>query len=374
MSNLTVFSCFINVSDDSLTDIGWTVLNPNIGEPIANYNLASNGYAIAAIVLLIFLTALPWNLFIASTIIRKKLYTQPTVMLLLNLAITNLLLCILVMPFNIVSGIAKEYIFGGNDSVRCHVCQTGIMVIILPWVSIHTLSLMSVDRFIYLKRPLRYVQMVTPRRMIIMIVSIWVLCIVLAIPPLFGFGEIAFSFVVATCVPLLVGSTPVAPNYYYILILLIEMLVPIIVLFVMYVWIICIIRRSYINKFKRSHENGTVDKEGKERKAAAKKNSQAQFRLVTVFGSIFTANLVTWIPIVILAICAAILGSGRIPTLAYTVAYLSYLSETAIHPIIEAYLIREIKATILHCTMYCKKACLTRQEQSNHEINDALDA
>ncbi len=188
-------------------------------------DLRNSGYATSAIVSLIFLIGVPWNMLVICTIVKKRLYSNPTIMLLLNLAITNLLLGLLVMPLNIIAGFAGEYLFGKTDAIRCHVCQTGVFLILLLWVSIHTLSLMAVDRFIFLKRPLDYKVLVTPKRMLVAII-IWIICTVVSIPPLFGFGEIKFSFTVSTCVPNLVGMTHMAPNYYYYTLLLVAGLLP----------------------------------------------------------------------------------------------------------------------------------------------------
>ena len=55
-----------------------------------------------------------------------------------------------IMPFSIVSGIIGEYAFGDTDRIRCFVCQTGALTILLHIVSFHTMALMAVDRFIYL--------------------------------------------------------------------------------------------------------------------------------------------------------------------------------------------------------------------------------
>ena len=183
------FSCLRNVSQDSITEISWIVDHPD--DP--DFDTRGNGYATAVIVSLIFLTGLPWNLFVICTIVRKKLYSNPTIMLLLNLAIANLLLCLLVLPFNIITGFSGEYLFGNSDTVWCHVCQAGVLVIVLPMVSVHTITLMSVDRFIYLKRPLKYSVLITPNRMLAAIVIIWVICTAISLPPLFGFGAIVYS-------------------------------------------------------------------------------------------------------------------------------------------------------------------------------------
>ena len=364
MSNFT-FSCFVNVSDSSLSDFAWLVSDPV--DP--DFDTAGNGHATAAIVLLLFLLALPWNTFVIASIIKKNLHTQPTIMLLLNLTITNLLLALLVMPFVIVSGIRGEYTFGKTDKVRCFVCQSGILNIILPWVSVHTLALMSLDRFLYLKKPLAYTSIVTPKRTIAVIVAVWALCIVLAVPTLFGFGEIRFSFAVATCVPFLVGNTPIAPNYYYIAMITIEALIPIVTLFVLYFWIVCIVRSSLTRRLKRSMSLASKSQNNEQsRKASTTEYRRSQVRLVWLFGSIFTGNIVTWLPMVGLAVSAAVLGAGKIPTPAYSIAYLSFMSETVIHPILEACLIKDIAQMTTECLAVlvrrCTSFCLIRNRHA----------
>ena len=365
MSNNYSFSCFVNVSKDSLSEFAWKIDHPN--DP--NYNTVANGYVIAVIVFLILLVGLPWNTLVICTIIKKRLYTQPTVILMLNLTITNFLLCVLIMPFNIISGLAKEFPFGSSDSMRCKICQTGIIVIILPWVSLHTTFLLSVDRFIYLKRPLKYGVLVTPRRILLVIALVWMLCIAISLPPLFGFGEIQFSFTVAACVPLLVGETPVAPNSYYVLLMLAETFIPVVTLITMYILILWITRKNLLRRVKRSQTDGATERDQKENRAALQEHNKRQFRLVQLFLAIFTANIVTWLPMAGLALTAAIVGSENIHTLLYTIAYISYLSETAIHPILETMLIPKIRIVISKYTrnviMLCGRSICGSQLRSD---------
>ena len=51
-----------------------------------------------------------------------------------------------------------------------------------------------------------------------------------------------------------------------------------------------------------------------------KQHSKKQLRLVKMLGAIFTANMVTWlhIPNIVVVLAAAILGSGGVPTVVYT--------------------------------------------------------
>ena len=353
MSNITL-SCFVNVSDSSLSEYMWILDSPI--DP--NFDNITNGYVISSILILFMLVGLPWNLWVLGVILYKSLYRQPIVMLMLNLTITNILLILMVMPFVIVSGFASEFIFGPTDSVRCRVCQIGVVNILLPNVSVHTLSLMSIDRLLYLKRPLSYKKIVTPGRMLVAIAFIWLLCIAIAIPPLFGFGTILFSFTVASCVPIFVGESPIAPNIYYVLAGMGEVIFPLIILFVAYIWIVCIARKHLFRKLQRNlhlsrEDLDNNDHYGKKRLSSA--YNRDQFRLVQIFGAIFLANVITWFPMITLSVVIAIQGEGH--TLLYTIAYLSFLSETMIHPIIEARMIKDIWSVTLKFISRMFKLC-----------------
>ena len=333
------FSCFINVSDDTVHESEWLMDVPD-----EDFDTVSNGYGISVVLSLYFIIGLPWNIVVIGIIIAKRLFTQPALMLMLNLAVTNCLIFVVVMPFNITTGIAGEFVFGSSDRMRCSACKIGIALIILPIVSAHTLSLMAVDRFIYLKKPVTYSQIVTPGRMLAAIVTVWGICIVLALPPLFAFGDIRFSHTVAMCVAFVDRSTHIAPNFFYIVILMVEGVIPYLTLFIMYFLIIHIVRRHLMKKRHRTVKRHRSESERDS--DVLSDHSRSQLVLVHVFGAIFTANIITWLPLIPLVIAVAILESGGVPTWAFTVTYLSYMSSTVIHPILESCLTHEIRASI----------------------------
>ena len=361
MSNHEVYVyCFENVSSNTISEFGWIIRHPDNEVPDV-------GYGIAAVLFLLMLLAVPWNLLVIIAILQNKLYIQPTVMLLLNLTVTNLLLSLLVMPFNIYIGIRGEYVFGYSDQQRCAVCQTGIFTIILPCVSLHTLALISVDRFIYLKIPMKYDTTVTKWRVLVAIAIIWVICTVIALPPLFGFGEINFSYEVATCTLIFIGQTHISQNYNYVLLLMIFVTIPVITLFVMYVWIVCIIRSSLVRKLKRSvpiarnTESLVV--------AVTRVHGKSQLRMAWLFSAIFTANIITWLPVIGMAVSAGV--GDAAPALAFTIVYLVYLSETVIHPVLMVFIIRDIKEAIAgYFRRGHRKGSKTRKEDTRAPCTD----
>ena len=93
-----------------VNDCNWTFTINFIENPSANNTTelsllyVNNGNITAGFALLFFLVGLPWNALVIGIILKKKLFTHPTYMLMLNLTIANLLVCVLVLPLFIVTG------------------------------------------------------------------------------------------------------------------------------------------------------------------------------------------------------------------------------------------------------------------------------
>ena len=60
------------------------------------------------------LIAIPWNLAVIVTVLRKCLFLQPAIMLFLSLAIADFLLC-LALPFNVFPAISYGCNLGDTD-------------------------------------------------------------------------------------------------------------------------------------------------------------------------------------------------------------------------------------------------------------------
>ncbi len=119
---------------------------------------------IAVFQIMLFSLGLPLNVLLLVAIVKEHLYRQPTIILLMNLAISDLLVLITVIPVDITVGIAGEYILGRTDAQRCLACYLGLVDIFISVVSIYTVSMMSFDRFIFIYKPLRYSKLITPLR------------------------------------------------------------------------------------------------------------------------------------------------------------------------------------------------------------------
>ena len=304
------------------------------------------------IVLTIFLVlGAPWNLFVIVGTFYKRLYKQPTHILLLSLAFSNLLLCLLVMPFGIVAGFAREFVFGNSDYIRCQFCQlSGVLITLFQESSLHILTLVSLDRFIYIKMAIKYYKIVTIKRVCAAIGFIWLLCLFLATPPLYQFGEIMYY--VFSCTVVLPGETQLTKNINYGILLGVESILPVSLLVVTNVWV-AVIAFKHLSKLRtatvgKSHDPTSsleTDTLSENDRNIAKK----QRKLVYLFGATLLAYFITYIPTISILLAAVFGFFQRLHISALAIMYLCTFLHSILHPIIETGLQRDLY-TLLKCT------------------------
>ncbi len=107
---------------------------------------------IAFIVLLLLLLALPANLFVVIySLSHCRDFKKGATILLFCLAVSNLIMALLYMPFVVVATSADEWIFGNTDHIRQVLCDIhGFVFELSITVTNHVLVVMSIERFFYI--------------------------------------------------------------------------------------------------------------------------------------------------------------------------------------------------------------------------------
>ena len=327
------FSCITSdLNPDAVTDKEFWSLRESV---------VRGGPAIAFFESLIFCVAVGWNLFIVITYLLKyKLLKEPANIFLFSLAITDILICVMVVPFTIVSAAAGEFLIGNNDVGRCIACSTqGFFYILLTLVSLHLLAMLSIDRCMLLSNPLRYKRYNKMWLAVLGVSSVWVWCFILAILPALGFGEWEFNRNFGLCLP---RWTP-RSNLYYTALLILEALIPIIVLAITHLWTYKIVTRFLKKNLKRQKSFKFTEKE---MAFEDSKHEKQQTQLVKLFGALFIANIVSWTPTVIIFISFYITGGDNIPDWTFIIGWLTYLTNPMIHPILESFFIKELRTRV----------------------------
>ena len=335
-SFLPQYSCNdANLSRNSVTPEYWET--SSISDAYS-----ANATATAVIMLLLLLVGLPANLILIISIIHQRLYKEATHILLLNLAISDLLVCLLVMPFTIVAGFAGEYIFGNSDYTRCQACQMGMIFITLTVFSVLVLGLISIDRFVFIKFPLRHPELVTVPRVVVVVLLAWGLSILQAILPLIGFGEYKLAYTISSCTVSFKGKSS---NIYYGAMLIALATVPVIITIVTNIWITCIVRKQ-IMKVYRTRRTITDREELKRyNENMRKKRSSKQFVLMRAFGAILVGNLIAWLPTTVHVVVTLVIDLDQIPIGVFLFVFLTFISHSVMHPLIEGFFIPETRKT-----------------------------
>ena len=334
-----------------------------------NEDIHKSSLAVGIIVTLFLLIGLPSNLIIIVSIVGKRLYKDTTHILLLNLAISDLLVCLLVMPMVIVTGFAGGFAFGNSDYVRCQVCQTGtILLIALTLLSMYNVGFLSLDRFIFIVLPLHYRRYVTVPRVAIALCMTWIASTAVSLVPLLGFGEARYVHYITGCTT----TFGTAPDVYYIALLLILNLIPVIITVFTNLWIACLVRRE-INKIYKARKSLSGDQQLKNQKLnmqrqIRKKNNKKQLALIQVFGAIVVANFIVWTPLVILVVLTQTVQAGEIPLGCYITAYFCIIVHSVLHPLIEGCLIPEIKVVFKRILGF--SCCFKTGTNSNETTED----
>jgi len=141
-----------NASKDFVTDEHWSLVG--VG--------AVNGIVTGINFLAFILVGIPLNILVVITVCKEKLYMQPAIILLLNLVFTDIVILIFPTTVIMITGLAGEFLFGSSDAERCEFCHLTWFIIFSCLNSFLIVALMSVDRLVYIGKPLQYERLVTP--------------------------------------------------------------------------------------------------------------------------------------------------------------------------------------------------------------------
>ena len=337
MDNSSSFLCVNGTSDSGGTTSDLWLVEDKTSAQVA-----------ASFLLLILVVGLPWNLLVVGIILKKKLYTQPTIILLLNLVLIDIFMLALQAPSQVWVGFNGEYNYGSTDSIRCKVCKVDVTLILFPLTALYTILYMSFDRFMFIYRPLKYGRIITCFRTLLVLSLTWIIMALVSILPSIGFGGIKFIKHLLKCV-----FDPF--HNYFFAVVLPTALVPMVPTLVCNIWLLCIVQKNIkaIYSVKRSSSSAASNQEeDRFYKVMKKQRHQKELHLVWVFMALVCCNLVTWLPIIIRVIIFSV-KQEEISISFSTTSIVLFASQALLHPIVETALIKEVREPQKMIMFYC---------------------
>ena len=314
----------------------------------------SGNHISTSLQLVFFLLGVPLNLYVMVKILCKKLYSQPTYLLLFNLAFCDFLVCMITLLFNIITRFNGHYSFGDSDYVRCQVCKIAVAYIMLNLLTTFNLALISLDRFAFFYIPLKYNRKVTPWKTGLALLGIWLLSGALVIAPLVGYGDVGFSL---SCGFIFITPEHIIRSIFQLIATVVAYSAVTITLGVTNIWIMCIAYKQIkaVKSERIELQNigtaATTDQKKQEKKIRNEAATK-QFKLFRVFGAILLVNFATYLPAIVLSVCLVFITNA--PRELFIIVRLSILSQVVLHPLIEAFLTPELQVTFPPA---CKACC-----------------
>ena len=195
----------VDVTNESVWDEG-TLVSTTAGLSPDNMTVYSAPTQVAGrvmVVLILFSAALVGNITMCCAVLKTPNLRTVTNIFTINLAVTDLLVAVLILPIWIVSMATGASLPKGRAPFSNGLCQTtAFFTVMLQLVSIATLAGISLDRYFSICHPLRYPMEVTSRRVYLALGYIWAQSMALAIAPTYGWGMYTFRpQSIAICIP-----------------------------------------------------------------------------------------------------------------------------------------------------------------------------
>jgi len=126
---------------------------------------------------IIFIVGLIGNSLVVIVVASNQQMRNTTNILIINLAIADLLFIIFCVPFTATDYVFNGWIFGG---LWCKTVQ--YLIIVTAYVSVYTLVIMSVDRFLAVVYPVDSISIRTEKNTYLAIGITWIIILISCLP------------------------------------------------------------------------------------------------------------------------------------------------------------------------------------------------
>ena len=317
-------------------------MDMDILEANNNFTLSSviNGPVLSTVITLIMVTAFVANSFvICITFCYSKSWKQPSTIFLTSLLLGDLV-AIVVMPFSVISTAYGEWIFGQSVEEKYGVCQfAAYMFWYSVFIIIMTLALISLDRFLFIVKPLFYRRHIymKPQIAVTVVIIGWIVCAILNTTPLYGLGLFHFSESHGFCIP----GWEEQLGYAIYMLLVFGILLSCIV--VTSIWTCCSTHNFLTRAERRSRTNIFAEEENI--------YTTTKRKIIGIFGALLLMNALCYAPSVVVGTLATF---TTLPHEVYVTVAICFLCSTIGNPLVQTLFREDMKSAVKKIFMrYC---------------------
>ena len=314
-----------------------------------NFSLSDevNGPVLAVAVSIQSFMGIITNLFVLIfTLCHPKTMKEPSIIFLTNFVLVNLPVVFIVMPSLVVTAAAGEWVFGKIPEEKNGTCQfVGFVFVYTGFLMLLTLGVISVDRFLFLVKPVIHKRFMKTWVALVIVIIVWVLSCLLSIPPYFGLSQFVFVSSIGTCGIIWTGQQN------YLLFFCLATTVVIVIILITTVWTFCFTRK-FIQRIVHQHHLNSV----KDTNNSKHVYTQRMKKLIGVFGMLLLGMMLTYLPGILVAMVAAVIGN-KVPTVVFTSAMVLFFFNFILNPVIQSYFRRDVYEYVMHLFKDFKSIC-----------------
>ena len=314
--------------------------------------------AVAAVLSIEMILALIANgVVLVITIYQRKSWKQSSTIFFTSLILAHLALNLLYLPFSITALAAGEWIIGNTDEEKQGSCGfSGYIAFCCAYITYMTLSLISVDRFLFIVKPHLHKRFMSPRVALVLVIIVWIVN-----PVFFSSGFINGSGIVYQYIDNLglCYAYTTSPITSVIRLSINVILLSIIV--VTSVWTFCFTRKFINNQSMIVGESVYSSKKK---------------RLFGIFGSMLLVYGICFTPATFLSSFLAIIDA---PDKLLISGIILFILVIVLSPVVQSYFRPEINSVIVDIIchkMMCKPnptTSISHNSAVTHDANNSID-
>ncbi|XP_051507619.1 melanopsin-A [Myxocyprinus asiaticus] len=195
-------------------------------------------YTIGAVILAVGITGMVGNFLVIYAFSRSRTLRTPANLFIINLAITDFLMCATQAPIFFTTSMHKRWIFGEKGCELYAFCGA-----LFGICSMITLMVIAVDRYFVITRPLASIGVLSQKRAFLILLVAWAYSLGWSLPPFFGWSAYVPEGLLTSCTWDYMTFTP-SVRAYTMLLFTFVFFIPLIVIIFCYFFIFRSIRST----------------------------------------------------------------------------------------------------------------------------------
>ncbi|XP_036802051.1 melanopsin-A-like [Oncorhynchus mykiss] len=195
-------------------------------------------YTLGSVILAVGITGMVGNFLVMYAFCRSRSLRTPANMFIINLALTDFLMCVTQTPIFFINSMHNRWIFGEKACELYAFCGA-----LFGMTSMITLLVIAVDRYFVITRPLASMGVMSRRRALYVMAAAWFYSMFWSLPPFFGWSAYVPEGLMTSCSWDYMTFTPSVRSYTMLLFIFV-FFIPLFIIIYCYICIFIAVRSA----------------------------------------------------------------------------------------------------------------------------------